>query len=258
MKYEELFQRNIGIFTQKEQEVLRNSTVTIAGVGGVGGIVLERLVRLGVENFIIGDPEKFEANNFNRQMYSNIETIGLNKARVLAREVKKINPNVKIKCFENGINRENVEEFVQSDIIIDAIEYNLPYLLFLLHKAARERNKMVLAAQAIGFGATLFVFSKDSIAFEDYIGLKNANVMTPEKINNYKIPIKKFCPIMPKYVSKTLALKVFLRKTYIPSCSLGVMAAASLLEIVVIKQLLEREKIRLTPKYYFLDFYNDL
>lgn len=254
--YDEIFQRNIGIFTRKEQERLRRSTVSIAGLGGVGSVLLERLVRLGIENFKVADPDVIEASNLNRQIHSDIDSIGKDKAPIIIDAVKKINPSVKIEYYKNGVNEENVASFVESDLVIDAVEYNKTYYLYLLHKAAREANKNVLAGQAIGFDSTLFVFSPESVRFEDYIGLKNPETLTPSEINDFKIPINKFCPKLPAYVPKTLALSVFLRKHYIPSCSLGVISATVLLEMLTIRLLLGKGKARLTPDYYHLDIYN--
>ena len=51
--YEEAFSRNLGIFTKEEQETLRNSRVAIIGMGGVGGVHLMTLTRLGIGKFTI-------------------------------------------------------------------------------------------------------------------------------------------------------------------------------------------------------------
>jgi tRNA threonylcarbamoyladenosine dehydratase len=254
--YYSLFERNIGVLTKRQQEELRSTRVAIAGLGGVGGIIFERLVRLGIENFNVAEPDTFEASNLNRQMFSNFDNIGQKKAAIIIQEVKKINPNLSIKFFEDGVNDENVKEFVNADIIIDAVEYNLTYFLYLLHREARLAGKTVLAGQAIGFDSTLFVFSPKTVTFEDYIGLKSPDKMTVKEVNNYRIPLRKFCPKLPKYIPKALALKVVLREQYIPSCSLGVMSAATLLEMVLIKIVLRKGKIKFAPDYYNLDVYN--
>lgn len=254
--YDEIFQRNIGIFNKKQQEKLRNSTVSIAGLGGIGGLLFERLVRLGIENFKVAEPDIFEISNLNRQLFSNMNNIGKNKIDTVVDECKKINPNIKVKVFPNGISESNVDDFVQADIVVDAIEYNLPYFLYLLHKSARKYDKTVLAAQAIGFGASLYVFNKESIKFEDYIGLKNPENMTKKEINDYKIPVNKFCPRVPKYVSKKTIANVLLRKSHIPSCSLGVSAASSLCEMAIIAKILDFFPMPLAPKYICYDCYN--
>lgn len=254
--YDEIFQRNIGIFTKKQQDKLRKSTIAIAGLGGIGGILLERLVRLGIENFKVAEPDVFEASNLNRQLFSNTENIGAEKIEVIVDECKKINPDINIEIFPKGIDEENVKKFVEADVVIDAIEYNFPYFLYLLHKTARQNNKIVLAAQAIGFGASLYIFDKDSISFEDYIGLKNPDKKTKEEINNYRIPINKFCPIVPKYVSKKTIADVLLRKSHIPSCSLGVIMASALLEMAIIFKLLDIKKMPIVPECIGIDLFD--
>ena len=66
--YADAFDRNIGWFTPDEQQRLRGKTIAIAGMGGVGGVHLLTLVRLGIANFRIADLDSFELANFNRQV----------------------------------------------------------------------------------------------------------------------------------------------------------------------------------------------
>jgi len=63
LPYEGSFCRNIGIFTEAEQERLKTSTIAVAGMGGVGGLLAERLIRLGVGNIKITDSGAFEPSN---------------------------------------------------------------------------------------------------------------------------------------------------------------------------------------------------
>jgi molybdopterin/thiamine biosynthesis adenylyltransferase len=254
--YKQTFQRNIGIFTEEQQDRIKNYKIAIAGLGGVGGILIERLIRLGMENFHVADPDFFEPTNLNRQIYSNMSNLNKNKAEAIVEELIKINPDACIKIFENGVRSDNVSTFTDVDLVVDAIEYNLIYFLYLLHKTSRENNKTVLAAQAIGYGATLFAFDPKGIAFEEYIGLKNPEEMLPEEVNNYRIPLEKFCPKLPSYIHEDLAIRVHQREIYIPSCSLGVMAAASLLEMEIINRALGFQKMKSVPHYAEIDFYN--
>src|SRR5688572_27053803 len=90
--YEEAFCRNLGLISREEQQKLRNSRVAIAGMGGVGGVHLLTLARLGIEKFTIADPDEFELANFNRQAGANIETLGQSKAGIMAAQARLINP----------------------------------------------------------------------------------------------------------------------------------------------------------------------
>ena len=90
--YAEAFKRNRGLITEEEQEKLRNSRVAIAGMGGVGGVHLVTLARLGIGKFTIADPDVFEVANFNRQYGATISNVGRNKAEAMAEAALDINP----------------------------------------------------------------------------------------------------------------------------------------------------------------------
>src|SRR5260370_19193132 len=64
--YEEAFARHQGLLTKADQVRLRQARVAIAGLGGVGGIHLATLARLGIGAFHIADPDSFEIANINR------------------------------------------------------------------------------------------------------------------------------------------------------------------------------------------------
>src|ERR1700689_1281247 len=83
--YAEAFDRNLGWFTDYEQQALRTKTIAIAGMGGVGGLHLLTLARLGIANFKIADLDSFETANFNRQIGATVSTLNHAKVEVLSR-----------------------------------------------------------------------------------------------------------------------------------------------------------------------------
>jgi tRNA A37 threonylcarbamoyladenosine dehydratase len=116
--YSLLTDRNMGILSEKQQEKLRNSSVAIAGLGGIGGPIAEMLCRLGIGTFHILDHGTFEPTNSNRQIYSFTETTGRLKVDVSEEFLKKINPEVNILKFEN-IDNSNVAQFLQNiDVVL--------------------------------------------------------------------------------------------------------------------------------------------
>ena len=122
--YGEAFVRNIGWFTDYEQQTLRSKTIAIAGMGGVGGVHALTMARLGVANFKMADMDTFDIANFNRQAGAMMSTLGQSKVEVLARMVKDINPEAKISEFPNGVSTANVEEFLSGvDLFIDGFDF---------------------------------------------------------------------------------------------------------------------------------------
>src|SRR3954471_23195507 len=111
-EYGAAFSRNLGWVTAAEQERLRSSRVAIAGLGGVGGSHLLTLARLGVGRFHIADFDRFDVPNFNRQAGALVSTLGRPKAEVLAEMARDVNPDLEIRVFEDGVNRDNLDDFL--------------------------------------------------------------------------------------------------------------------------------------------------
>jgi len=91
-EYATAFSRNLGWVTEVEQSILRGKRVAIAGMGGVGGLHLLTLARLGIGRFRISDLDHFELANFNRQAGAGISTLGRPKVEVMAAMAREINP----------------------------------------------------------------------------------------------------------------------------------------------------------------------
>ena len=119
----EIFMRNYGIIDELEQKKLAHSKVTVLGAGGVGGITLISLARMGVGNIHVIDMDKFELSNINRQMLSSTSRVNLYKAECAKETLLDINPSINIKVSIDKLNEENAEElFHDSDVIIDATD----------------------------------------------------------------------------------------------------------------------------------------
>src|SRR3954467_7457549 len=97
------FDRNIGWLTEWEQLALKGKRVAIAGMGGGGGFHLLTLARLGVGGFAIADFDRFDVENFNRQVGANMGTIGRPKVEVLAEMARAINPEMDLRLFAQGV-----------------------------------------------------------------------------------------------------------------------------------------------------------
>jgi len=92
--------------------MLRHKRVAIAGMGGVGGVHLLTLARLGIGAFHIADFDVFDLVNFNRQAGAAVSTLGQPKTQVMAGLAKDINPEVDVKVFSEGVSEHNLSEFL--------------------------------------------------------------------------------------------------------------------------------------------------
>ncbi|MFH1181899.1 MAG: ThiF family adenylyltransferase [Candidatus Woesearchaeota archaeon] len=168
--YEEAFSRNMGVLTPEAQQLLRNSCIAVAGVGGVGGTASEQLARMGIGYLKIADHDAFELSNVNRQVGASISTLGRKKTEVICEQLKGINPEMRIDSFSEGVTIDNVAEFVKgADAIIDAVDYFSPGIRFAIHRAARAEGKYVLTTPVTGFGAVFFCFGPDTPPIEEVL-----------------------------------------------------------------------------------------
>lgn len=103
---------------------LNNSKVIVFGIGGVGSYVVEALVRAGVGQITIVDPDTVEISNLNRQIEALYSTLGKNKIDVMKERILDINPNAIVKAYKpeeiNGGEINLIDENV--DYVIDAID----------------------------------------------------------------------------------------------------------------------------------------
>lgn len=103
---------------------LQNIKIAIVGIGGVGGYVLEGLVRSGVMNITLIDGDKIDPTNLNRQIISTSNNIGELKVNEAAKRVIQINPNVIVNKFSIFLTKENIQEIIDNDFdyVIDACD----------------------------------------------------------------------------------------------------------------------------------------
>ncbi|MBQ2161298.1 MAG: ThiF family adenylyltransferase, partial [Firmicutes bacterium] len=71
---------------------LKASRVAVFGLGGVGGYVVEGLVRSGVGALDLVDCDKVSLTNLNRQIIATRDTVGRDKTEVARERVLSINP----------------------------------------------------------------------------------------------------------------------------------------------------------------------
>lgn len=105
-------------------EKLKNSSVAVFGIGGVGGYVTEMLVRAGIENITIVDFDVVDKTNINRQIIALNSTIGQPKVEVMKNRINDINPNCKVVAINERYTRDNSSKILNNnyDYVIDAID----------------------------------------------------------------------------------------------------------------------------------------
>lgn len=118
------FSRTQLLLGEEGMEKLYNSHVAVFGIGGVGGHVVEALVRSGIGTIDIFDNDTVCLTNLNRQLIATMDTIGRYKVDVMKERAMSINPKVTInahKCFYMPDNADDYD-FSGYSYIVDAID----------------------------------------------------------------------------------------------------------------------------------------
>lgn len=139
------------LFGAERLEELRKCHVLVVGLGGVGGICTEMLVRAGIGRLTIVDADIVQPSNINRQIVALHTTIGLPKATVLAERLRAINPELELEVIEEFMKDDNLVTLLDAhryDFVVDAIDSLSPkvYLVSL----ALERGLPIVSSMGAG------------------------------------------------------------------------------------------------------------
>lgn len=250
--YGKAFSRNIGWVTEAEQEKLRNARVAIAGLGGVGGVHLLTLARLGMSKFNIADFDEFGLHNFNRQVGAFMSTIDRPKADVLAEMTKEINPQADVRMFPQGVTPENLDEFLRDvDVYVDGIDFFALPARRMLFKACYEKGIPALTAAPLGMGVAFMYFKPGCMSFEQYFRVEGR----AEK-EQYARFIAGVSPAMLQrdYLVAPQAVNFDERRG--PSTMMSCNLCAGVMGVSVLKVLLNRGAMRAAPWGMQFDAYH--
>lgn len=138
------------IVDDETMDAIRNKTVLIIGLGGVGGHALESIVRMGINNIIIVDNDVVDETNLNRQLLSLRSNIGKYKTDVARMRILDINPL----CNVITLNK-----FIDSTNYLELFNYNIDYVIdacdtvttkILLIEECLNRNIKIISSMGTG------------------------------------------------------------------------------------------------------------
>ena len=141
------YESNAGTLGSEGQKRLLQSKALVAGLGGLGGHAVEQLVRCGVGELVGVDADQFDETNLNRQLFSDLNSIGLDKTEAARNRVAKINDAVKFHSFTCKLEDLEADVYGGVDLIFDCLD-SIPSRLHLQDMG--ERYDVPLVHGAIG------------------------------------------------------------------------------------------------------------
>ena len=129
---------------------LKQKTIMVLGVGGVGSHCIEALARCGVGKLILVDNDTVSLTNINRQAIAFHSTVGQYKTKVMKERIKDICPETEVVTYETFVLPENVDDIFteKPDYIVDAID-TVTAKLILVEKA-REYGIPIISSMGTG------------------------------------------------------------------------------------------------------------
>ncbi|HVF64125.1 MAG TPA: ThiF family adenylyltransferase [Casimicrobiaceae bacterium] len=252
-EYVAAFGRNLGWVTRDEQAALNGKRIAIAGLGGVGGVHLLTLVRLGVGRFTLADFDTFELANFNRQVGATMTSLGQPKLGVMAAMARDINPALAIETFDEGVTAENVDRFLDGvDLFLDGLDFFALREREFVFAACAKKGIPATTVAPLGMGAALLNFMPGAMSFDDYFGL--AGRSDDEKAVRFLVGLA------PSFLHRRyLADRSFvdLAAQRGPSMSIACQACAAVAAAEALKILLGRGKVRAAPHGVHFDAYRN-
>ena len=119
-----MFERTISLVGIDNFNKIKEKTILVVGLGGVGGYATESLVRSGIHNLILIDHDNIDLTNLNRQIITTQNNIGSSKVDEFKKRILEINPKCNVITHKLFLNRENyhlLDEY-QIDYIVDCCD----------------------------------------------------------------------------------------------------------------------------------------
>jgi tRNA threonylcarbamoyladenosine dehydratase len=140
------FSRNELAVGKEGMEIMKNSTVAVLGVGGVGSFAAEALARSGVGRLILVDKDDVDVTNINRQLIALLSTIGQPKVDIMKERIKDINPDCEVIALKIFYTEDTYEEFFNYnlDFVVDASD-TIVYKIHLM-KECLKRNIPIISS----------------------------------------------------------------------------------------------------------------
>ena len=220
-------------------EKLKQATVAVFGIGGVGGYVAEALARSGVGHLELVDHDTVSVSNINRQIVALHSTVGKYKVDVMKERVLDINPEIEVvghKCFYLPETAAQFD-FTKYDYVVDCIDTVTGKLQLI--EAAKAAGVPVISSMGAGNKLDPTAFEVADISKTSVCPL--AKVMRRElkkrNIKNVKVVYSKEEPVEAKIALDEAELQGSTRRSVPASCAFVPSVAGLILAGEVVKDL---------------------
>ncbi len=143
-------------FTETQQLALKNATVLIVGLGGLGNPAALYLAGAGIGRLILADGDNIDVSNLQRQIIFHTEQVGENKATIAGQHLQQLNPEIDIEVIDEMIDQEQLDYYLNEvDLVLDCSD-NLA-TRYAINEACVSHKTPLITGAAIRFEGQLLV-----------------------------------------------------------------------------------------------------
>lgn len=251
--YDEAFSRNLGWVTVDEQARLKRSRVCIAGLGGVGGVYLLTLARMGVGAFSIAEFDTYALANLNRQVGATLSSLGRPKIEVMLELARDINPELDVRVFDQGLNAANLDAFLaDGDLYLDGLDFFALAIRRQVFALCERLRIPAVTVAPLGMGASLLNFVPGRMGFERYFRLEGQS--EEEQALRFVVGLS---PAMLQMSYLVDPSRVDLANRRGPSTAIGVQLCSGIAGAQAIKLILGRGPVVAAPAGLHFDAFRN-
>lgn len=150
------WQLDVRDFGTRGQQRLKNSSVLISRVGGLGSVVAYELAAAGIGRLILAHAGNVQPSDLNRQLLMTHDWIGKPRIESAVRRLRELNPHLEIAWYAENVAPENADRLLEgADLVVDAAPLFEERLA--MNSAAERRSIPVIEAAMYELQATLTV-----------------------------------------------------------------------------------------------------
>lgn len=139
------------------QERLASARVLLVGLGALGTVAADQLVRAGIGFLRIVDRDFVELSNLQRQSLFDEEDVRNNLPKAIAADAKlrRVNSSVRIESKVDDVNPDNIEDYIADvDLALDALD-NFETRFVLNDACAKHRKPWIYTAAVGSYGLVM-------------------------------------------------------------------------------------------------------
>ncbi|ADD67888.1 UBA/THIF-type NAD/FAD binding protein [Denitrovibrio acetiphilus DSM 12809] len=169
--YYERYKRQIMLkdFGREKQDILKNSSVFIGGIGGLGGATAAYLASAGIGRMVISHYGNLTESNMNRQHLMDVNRIGEPRIDIAVENILKINPDIELEMHNIRLNENKAEKFIEGCDVAVSARPNFPERMAMNNACVKLGVPMIEAAMDDMVGYYFNIFPHETACLRCFV-----------------------------------------------------------------------------------------